>query len=60
MKQLIKPLVIYIFSDDKRVCKNICLVSYGFDDKVKPHSIVARPHGNSKGYEVYVSTMKKS
>ena len=48
------------FPDEKRVHKNVCLVSYGSNDKVKPHSIVPRPHGNSKGHEAYIRTMKST
>ena len=48
------------FLDEKQVRQSICLVSYGFDDKVKPHSVVPRSHGNSKGDEAYIRTMKST
>ena len=44
--------------DEKRIRHNLCLVCYGFDNT--PHPINPRPHGNSKGKQSYVRTLKST
>ena len=50
--------LISMILDEKRIRHNLCLVCYGFDDT--PHPITPRPHGNSKGKQAYVRTLKST
>ena len=49
-------IVLCSFADNRRVRHSLCLMCYSFDGQ--PHSVNARPHGNSKSGLKYVRTMK--
>lgn len=55
---LLTYILCQYFLDKKRIRCNLCLVCYGFDGT--PHPINPRPHGNSKGEQAYVRTLKST
>ena len=60
LKELITIFMVstILILDEKRIRHNLSLVCYGFDNT--PHPINPRPHGNSKGKQSYVRTLKST